>query len=232
MIQYNRLYSNIDETVDSNRRTIDCDDIYIYIYIYIYSLIADSSDKGSDSGQKNSNIESTVTLQMLSTVDSKGTNIGARKMRHHNLPTIVRNGRFVRPITEHGDILDNSCTKWTLAVSVRNVRRIRNVESSNSLWAVFVSFAFYRVLFRPRILFKSNRLLIVLRLKPYVHSRFRKTHRLIKGIENIKQTSARRFMTRRSSSRCSRSRRLDCLDDLSSIYLGDRYVFSPLSSFA
>ena len=101
-----------------------------------------------------------------------------------------------------------------------------------SLWAVFVSFAFYRVLVRPRILFKSNRLLIVLWLKPYFHSRFRKTHRLSKGIENIKKTSARRFVTRRVSSRRSRSRRLDFLDDLSSIYLGDRYVFSPLSSFA
>ena len=135
-------------------------------------------------------------------------------------------------ITEHGDILDNSRTKWTLAVSVRNVRRIRNVESSNVEWAVFVSFAFYRVLFRPRILFKSNRLLIVLRLKPYFHSRFRKTHRLSKGIENIKKTSARRFVTRRVSSRRSRSRRLNFLDDLSSIYLGDRNIFSPLSSFA
>ena len=69
-------------------------------------------------------------------------------------------------------------------------------------------------------------------LKPYFHSRFRKTHRLSKGIENIKKTSARRFVTRRVSSRRSRSRRLDFLDDLSSIYLGDRYVFSPLSSFA
>ena len=34
-------------------------------------------------------------------------------------------------ITEDDDILDNSRTKWTFAVSVRNVRRIRNVESSN-----------------------------------------------------------------------------------------------------
>ena len=34
-------------------------------------------------------------------------------------------------ITEHGDILDNSRTKWALAVSVRNICRIRNVESSN-----------------------------------------------------------------------------------------------------
>ena len=34
-------------------------------------------------------------------------------------------------VTEHGDILDNSRTKWTFAVSVRHVRRIRNVESSN-----------------------------------------------------------------------------------------------------
>ena len=61
--------------------------IYIYIYIYIcigmlHSLIADSSDKGSDRGQNKSNIESTVTLHILSTVDSKGTNIGARKLEH------------------------------------------------------------------------------------------------------------------------------------------------------
>ena len=101
-----------------------------------------------------------------------------------------------------------------------------------SLWAVFVSFAFYRVLFRPRIMFKSNCLLIVLWLKPHFHSRFRKTHRLSRGIENIKKTSARRFVTRRGSSRRSRSRRLNFLDDLSQIYLGDRYLFSPLSSFA
>ena len=46
--------------------------IYIYreIYIYIYSLTADSSYKGSDRGQKKSNLESKVTLQILSTVDS------------------------------------------------------------------------------------------------------------------------------------------------------------------
>ena len=45
----------------------------------MYSLIADSSDKGSDRRQKKSNIESKVTLQILSTVDSTGKNIGARK---------------------------------------------------------------------------------------------------------------------------------------------------------
>ena len=71
--------------------------MYIYIYIYMYSLIADSSDKGSHGSQKKSNIESKVTLHILSTVDSKGKNIGARKLRHHNVTTIVRNGRFVRP---------------------------------------------------------------------------------------------------------------------------------------
>ena len=72
--------------------------IYIYtIYIYIYFLIADSSDKGFDGCQKKSNLESKVTLQILSTVDSKGTNMGARKLVHHNVTTIVRNGRFVRP---------------------------------------------------------------------------------------------------------------------------------------
>ena len=70
--------------------------IYIYTYIYVYSLIADSSDKGSDGGQKKSNIESKVTLQILSTVDSKEKNIGARKWVRHNVTTIVRNGRFVR----------------------------------------------------------------------------------------------------------------------------------------
>ena len=70
--------------------------VYICIYIYIYSLIADSSDKGSHGGQKKS-IESNVTLQILSAVDSKGTNIGARKWPPHSVTTIVRNGRFVRP---------------------------------------------------------------------------------------------------------------------------------------
>ena len=65
-----------------------------------YSLIADSSDKGSHGGQKKSNIESNVTLQMLSAVDSidsKGKNVGARKWPRHNVTTIVQNGRFVRP---------------------------------------------------------------------------------------------------------------------------------------
>ena len=61
------------------------------------SLIADSSDKGSHGGQKKNNIESKITFQILSAVDSKGENIGARKLRHHNVTTIVRNGRFVRP---------------------------------------------------------------------------------------------------------------------------------------
>ena len=78
-----------------------CMYIYIYIYTYIhiciYSLIADSSDKGSDRGQKKSNIESKVTLQILSTVESKGKDIGARKWNPHNVPRIVRNDRFVRP---------------------------------------------------------------------------------------------------------------------------------------
>ena len=61
------------------------------------SLMADSSDKGSHGGQKKSNIESKVTLQILSAVDSKGKNIGARKWPPQNVTTIVRNGRFVRP---------------------------------------------------------------------------------------------------------------------------------------
>ena len=62
-----------------------------------YSLIADSSDKGSHGGQKKSNIESSVTLQILTAVDSTETNIGARKFQRHNVTTIIRNGRFVRP---------------------------------------------------------------------------------------------------------------------------------------
>ena len=67
------------------------------IYFVYHSLIADSSDKGSHGRQKKSNIESNVILQILSTVDSTGTNIGAWKYQRHNVPTIVRNGRFVRP---------------------------------------------------------------------------------------------------------------------------------------
>lgn len=50
-------------------------------------------------------------------------------------------------ITEHGDILDNSRTKWTFAVSVRNVRRIRNVESSN---VAVGGLCLFRVLSRSR----------------------------------------------------------------------------------
>ena len=44
----------------------------IIIIIIINSLIADSSDKGSHGGQNKNNIESTVILQILSAVDSKG----------------------------------------------------------------------------------------------------------------------------------------------------------------
>ena len=65
--------------------------------MYVYSLIADLSDKGSHGGQKKSNIESKVALQILSAVDSKGKNIGARKWPPHNVTTTFRNGRFVRP---------------------------------------------------------------------------------------------------------------------------------------
>ena len=119
--------------------------------------------------------------------------------------------------------LDNSRTKWTLAVSVRNISRIRNVESSN---VAVGGLCLFRVLSRSRSTENS------VKIEPYFHSRFRKSHRLSKGIENIERTSARCFVTRRVSSRRSRSRCLDFLDDLSSIYLGDRYVFSPLSSFA
>ena len=75
---------------------LSCAIIYIYIHIYD-SLIADSSDKGSHGGQKKNNIEWNVTLQILSTVDSTGKNIGARKWPAQNVTTIVRNGRFVRP---------------------------------------------------------------------------------------------------------------------------------------
>ena len=50
-------------------------------------------------------------------------------------------------ITEHGDILDNSRTKWAFAVSVRNVRRIRNVESSN---VAVGGLCLFRVLSRSR----------------------------------------------------------------------------------
>ena len=135
-------------------------------------------------------------------------------------------------ITEPRLRLDNSRTKWAFDVSVRKVCRIRKVESSN---VAVGGLCLFRVL--SRSLSTENSVEIepftfVLWLKPYFHSRFRKTHRLSKGIENIKKTSARRFVTRRVSSRRTRSRRLDFLDDLSSIYLGDRYVFSPLSSFA
>jgi len=63
----------------------------------VNSLIADSSEMGFHGRQKKSSIESDVTLQILSAVDSKGTNIGARKWVRHNVTTIVRNGRFVRP---------------------------------------------------------------------------------------------------------------------------------------
>ena len=71
--------------------------LYTHTYTYYSLMIADSSDNGSHGGQKKSNKESKVILQILSTVDSTGKNIGARKLRHHNVTTIVRNGRFVRP---------------------------------------------------------------------------------------------------------------------------------------
>ena len=102
--------------------------IVIYIYIYMHSLIADSSDKGSDRGQKKNNIESKVILQILSTVQSKGKNIGAQKLRTNNVTSIVRNGRFVRP-------------DYRRRVHVRDLRvevgfcRFRS--HSESLWAVF-----------------------------------------------------------------------------------------------
>ena len=96
-----------------------------------YSLIADSSDRGSHGGQKKSNIESKVTLQILSPVDSTGKNIGVISGR---IITARASSEMVVSsvlITGDGDKYANSRTKWILAVSVRNVRRIRNVESSN-----------------------------------------------------------------------------------------------------
>ena len=63
---------------------------------YIIDSLISESDKGSHGGQKKSYIESNVTLQIFSTVDSTGKNIGARKWGPHNVTTIVRNGRFVR----------------------------------------------------------------------------------------------------------------------------------------
>ena len=53
-------------------RELGCTVQDVCVCVCVYSLIADSSDKGSDSGQKKSNIESSVTLQILSAVDSKG----------------------------------------------------------------------------------------------------------------------------------------------------------------
>ena len=50
-------------------------------------------------------------------------------------------------ITEAGLRLDNSRTKWTFAVSVRNIRRIRNVESSN---VAVGGLCLFRVLSRSR----------------------------------------------------------------------------------
>ena len=79
-------------------------DVYVYVcgcmYIHnvcIFPNSCDSSDKGSHGGQKKSNIESKVTLQILSTVDPTGTNIGAQKYQPNNVTSIVRTGRFVRP---------------------------------------------------------------------------------------------------------------------------------------
>ena len=58
---------------------------FMYRHDICYSLIADSSDRGSHGGRKKSDIESNVTLQILSAVDSIGTNIGARKCSHHDM---------------------------------------------------------------------------------------------------------------------------------------------------
>ena len=50
-------------------------------------------------------------------------------------------------ITGRGDKYDNSRTKWTFAVSVRNVGGIRNVESSN---VAVGGLGLFRVLSRSR----------------------------------------------------------------------------------
>ena len=50
-------------------------------------------------------------------------------------------------ITEDVLRLDNSRTKWTFAVTVRNLRRIRNVESSN---VAVGGLRLFRVLSRSR----------------------------------------------------------------------------------
>ena len=143
-------------------------------------------------------------------VDSTGTNIGA-----HSLAVPCRDDHRPKwsfrpswsPMRGSDSIIH--ARSGLLPFPFETFVEFGTLSRQTSLWAVFVSFAFYRVLVRPRILLNSNRLFIVLRLKPYFHSRFRKTHRLSKGIENIKKTSARRFVTRRGSSRRSRSRRLD-----------------------
>ena len=145
--------------------------VYVHTYMCIYSLIADSSDKGSDRGQKKSNIESKVTLQILSTVESKGTNIGAQKLRQNNVSSIVRNDRFVSPDhrrrvfscplrveVDFCSFRSRSESLWAaFSQKSRNVPRVRS-RCERSLF----SFGFYRVLLRPRILSTSNRLLIVL----------------------------------------------------------------------
>ena len=84
--------------------------------------------------------------------------------------------------------LDNSRTKWTLAVSVRNVRRIRNVESSN---VAVGGLCLFRVLSRSRSTENSVELepfTSSFKYKHYFHSWFRKSHRQSKGIEIIKNS--------------------------------------------
>ena len=102
--------------------------IMIMIMMMINSLIADSSDKGSHGRQKKSNIESNVALQILSTVDSKGTNIGAQKLRTNNVSSIVRNDRFVCP--------DHRIRVFRRPLRVE-VDFCRFRSHSESLWAAF-----------------------------------------------------------------------------------------------
>ena len=79
---------------------------------------------------KTKTTESNVTLQILSTVDSTGKNKGARKYQCHNVTSIVRNGRFVRP--------DHRCAITTRYFTHEvDFYRFRSKCSSNSeRWVV------------------------------------------------------------------------------------------------
>ena len=140
----------------------------------VNSLIADSSDKGSNGRQKKSNRESKVTFQILSTVESKGTNIGARKWPPHNVTRIVRNDHFVRPDhRSHGQVRD-------LRVEV-----------------VFLPFPFAFGIAARGLFTRSHGMFLEFGVAARGLCLFRvlsrsRSKRLRKGIENIKKTSARR----------------------------------------